>query len=54
MIADTDRKIIYMNRSVKNMLQIAEADLRKALPHFSVEKVVGSNVDIFHKNPAHQ
>lgn len=54
MIADPDRKIIYMNQSVENMLRIAEADLRKALPNFSVDKIVGSNMDIFHKNPAHQ
>jgi methyl-accepting chemotaxis protein len=54
MIADIDRNITYMNKSVENMLRIAESDLRKELPHFSVEKVVGSNIDIFHKNPAHQ
>jgi len=54
MIADIDRKIIYMNKSVEVMLRAAEADLRKALPHFSVDTIVGSNMDIFHKNPAHQ
>lgn len=54
MIADADRKIIYMNKSVERMLRSAEADLRQALPHFSVDTVVGSNMDIFHKNPAHQ
>ncbi len=54
MVADPDRKIVYMNRAVEKMLRAAEADLRKALPHFSVDKVLGSNIDIFHKNPAHQ
>ncbi len=54
MIADVSRTIIYMNKAVEKMLRIAESDLRKALPHFSVDKVVGSNMDIFHKNPAHQ
>lgn len=54
MIADNDRKIIYMNKSVETMLRRAEADIRIALPHFSVDKVVGSNMDIFHKNPSHQ
>ncbi|MBE9608802.1 PAS domain-containing protein [Chitinilyticum litopenaei] len=54
MIADADRNIIYMNRSVRDMLTEAQADLRKALPHFDVSKVVGSNMDIFHRNPAHQ
>lgn len=54
MIADVDRKIIYMNKSVENMLRVAEADIRSVLPHFSVDKIVGSNMDIFHKNPMHQ
>lgn len=54
MIADTDRKIIYMNKSVENMLRKAEADLRTVLPNFSVDKIVGSNMDVFHKNPMHQ
>src|SRR5690606_2987862 len=54
MIADVDRKIIYMNKSVETMLRIAEADIKTVLPHFAVDKIVGSNMDIFHKNPAHQ
>lgn len=54
MIADPERKIIYMNKSVEKMLRVAEADIRSVLPHFAVDKIVGSNMDIFHKNPAHQ
>jgi methyl-accepting chemotaxis protein len=54
MIADNDRNILYMNKSVANMLRQVEADLRKELPHFSVDKIIGSNMDIFHKNPVHQ
>ena len=54
MIADTDRKIIYMNKSVEGMLRVAESDIRAVLPHFAVDKIVGSTMDIFHKNPAHQ
>jgi len=54
MIADTDRKIIYMNKSVETMLRVAEADIRSVLPHFAVDKVIGSSMDIFHKNPMHQ
>lgn len=54
MIADTDRKIIYMNKSVETMLRHAESDIRSVLPQFAVDRVLGSNMDIFHKNPAHQ
>ncbi|HOY21607.1 MAG TPA: methyl-accepting chemotaxis protein [Cellvibrio sp.] len=54
MIANNDREIIYMNRAVENMLRKVEQELRTQLPHFSVDKVIGSNMDIFHKNPNHQ
>jgi PAS domain S-box-containing protein len=32
----------------------AETDLKKDLPRFSVATLIGSNIDIFHKNPSHQ
>jgi PAS domain S-box-containing protein len=54
MMADVDRNIIYMNRSVVEMLTNAEADVRKVLPTFSVARLQGSSIDQFHKNPAHQ
>ncbi len=54
MIADADRNIIYMNKTVTAMLQNAEADLRKALPNFTVSKLIGASIDGFHKNPEHQ
>lgn len=54
MLSDAGRNIIYMNKSVEKMLRGVESELRKALPHFAVDKIVGSNMDIFHKNPSHQ
>jgi methyl-accepting chemotaxis protein len=54
MLADENNNIIYMNGAVTTMLKKAESDIRKDLPKFDVDKVVGSNVDIFHKNPTHQ
>jgi methyl-accepting chemotaxis protein len=54
MIADADRKIIYMNRSVMTMLKNAEADLRKVLPHFSADEILGGSMDRFHKDASHQ
>ncbi len=54
MIADAERKIIYMNRSVEVMLRAAEADIRQVLPHFAVDKIINGSMDSFHKNPAHQ
>jgi methyl-accepting chemotaxis protein len=54
MIADEIGNIIYANHSVMNMLRFAENDLRKQLPNFSADKVVGSHFDVFHVNPQHQ
>jgi methyl-accepting chemotaxis protein len=54
MIADANNEVVFMNPSVTSMLRNAESDLRKALPNFQADKVIGSNIDIFHKNPAHQ
>ncbi|HEU0282806.1 MAG TPA: methyl-accepting chemotaxis protein, partial [Gallionella sp.] len=54
MIADNERKIIYMNRSVEDMLKEAEDDIRKDLPNFNVSKLRGGSIDCFHKKPEHQ
>lgn len=54
MIADADRNITFMNKSVTEFLKEAEATIQKDLPHFRVSELVGQNIDIFHKNPQHQ
>lgn len=54
MIADAKYNIMYMNGTLKEMLREAEAELRKALPAFDSGRLIGANMDIFHKNPAHQ
>lgn len=54
MIADTDLNIIYLNKSVQTMLKNAETDIRKDLPDFSADTLLGTNIDGFHKKPEHQ
>jgi methyl-accepting chemotaxis protein len=54
MMADLDNNIIYMNETVLAMMTGNEAELRKVLPQFDVRKLIGANIDVFHKNPAHQ
>jgi len=54
MIANPDRFIIYANKAVQQILKNAENDIRKQLPDFSADKMLGVNIDTFHKNPAHQ
>ncbi len=54
MLADADLNIIYMNQSVTKMMGDIEGQLRTALPNFSAANLMGTCVDDFHKNPAHQ
>ena len=54
MIADGDYNIMYMNTTLQEMMHEAEAELRKVLPNFDAGKLLGANMDVFHKNPAHQ
>jgi methyl-accepting chemotaxis protein len=54
MVADNDLNVIYANQAVLDMLSAAESDIRKQLPNFATREVLGSNIDIFHKNPSHQ
>lgn len=54
MIADNARNIIYVNKAVVKILSAAEEDICKQLPNFSVANLVGTNIDSFHVNPAHQ
>ena len=54
MVADSDYNIIYMNTTLQEMMKEAESELRKVLPNFEAGKLLGANMDVFHKNPAHQ
>jgi len=54
MMSDLKGNIVYANPAVKDMLGKREIQLRKVLPSFSVANIVGTNFDIFHKNPSHQ
>jgi methyl-accepting chemotaxis protein len=54
MITDTSREIIYVNKAAQVLLKEAESYIKDDFPEFRAEKIVGKNIDIFHKNPAHQ
>ncbi|MFN4290877.1 MAG: methyl-accepting chemotaxis protein [Permianibacter sp.] len=54
MIANTDFDVSYMNKAVQEMFRQAEADIRKDLPQFDANTILGGSIDRFHKNPAHQ
>ncbi|HUI59725.1 MAG TPA: PAS domain-containing protein, partial [Steroidobacteraceae bacterium] len=54
MLADDNLNIIYTNESAQKLFREAQADFRRELPNLDAEKIVGTNIDVFHKNPAHQ
>lgn len=54
MVCDLNRIITYANPRVVDMLQPYVNDLRSVFPGFALDKVVGTCIDDFHKNPAHQ
>ena len=54
MMADTDYNIVYLNKAADVLFRTHETKMRAALPNLQAEKLIGSNIDVFHKNPAHQ
>lgn len=54
MVADAGFNIISINTSLAAMFKQNEARIKVALPNFNANSVVGSNMDVFPKNPAHQ
>lgn len=54
LIANANLEVIFVNRSAKNLFMKAERDINKQLPNFRADKLLGSNIDIFHKDPSYQ
>ncbi|PJZ54960.1 methyl-accepting chemotaxis protein [Leptospira adleri] len=54
MMADANLNIVYMNKSIRHMFTRAESDIKKQLGNFNLSSLMGTNIDSFHKNPAHQ
>ena len=54
MMADLNGHIFYANQSALALLQRATPHLRKVIPDFDASRIVGENIDRFHRNPAHQ
>ncbi len=54
MLADNNGCIIYMNRNAQRLFKDVEHDLRQDLPQFDADRLLGANIDVFHRNPEHQ
>lgn len=54
MLANTEREIIYMNKTATDLFTSAESDIQQDLANFNASTLLGSNIDQFHKDPSHQ
>ena len=54
MVCDRNYTIIYINKSSERTFRKLEGEIRKVIPGFSIDTLVGSQIDMYHKNPAHQ
>ncbi|MGA7799381.1 MAG: methyl-accepting chemotaxis protein, partial [Gammaproteobacteria bacterium] len=54
MLCDEDLNITYCNPAVVELFRNRKDELRKVFPALDPERLVGQNIDQFHKNPAHQ
>lgn len=54
MVADADLNIIYTNNIANEYFSSIESDVKLDIPSFDAKKLIGTNIDSFHKNPSHQ
>ncbi len=54
MMVNRDFIVIYVNETTRQLLAANAAEFRKVWPNFNDKSIVGSCIDIFHKDPSHQ
>jgi len=53
MMADNDGVIRYMNNSMETLMRKSESNMRKMIPQFKPDNIIGANFDMFHNNSSH-
>lgn len=53
MMADANNVVVYHNHALQRLLADVEADMRKIIPGFDKNAIIGKNIDIFHKQPSY-
>jgi methyl-accepting chemotaxis protein len=54
MLGDTDGKIIYTNDALRTLFRNRAVEIRKQVPSFDAEHLVGGSFDMFHQIPSLQ
>lgn len=52
MIADANGRILYLNPATQKLFENAAEDIRQDIPSFDPHAILGSSMDIYHKDPA--
>ncbi|MEL6341959.1 MAG: methyl-accepting chemotaxis protein [Myxococcota bacterium] len=53
MMADRHFNITYLNQAADQMFRTYHEELKAVYPRFDVDRLIGTNIDVFHKSPAH-
>jgi methyl-accepting chemotaxis protein len=51
LVADASLNVIYVNHTFEALMRAAEADIRRDLPRFSLDTLVGSDVGVLYRDP---
>ncbi len=51
LMCDRNLTITYINKAAQDKLKTLESEIRKVLPAFNADKIVGTCIDSFHKTP---
>ncbi|GAB3378305.1 hypothetical protein GCM10027567_20490 [Spongiibacter taiwanensis] len=54
MMVDRELVVTYVNDATQSLMDQHKEALEKVYPGFNVDNIVGTCIDIFHKDPAHQ
>jgi methyl-accepting chemotaxis protein len=54
MMVDRNLVVTFANQSTVALVRKHEVEFKQAFPSFSVDKLIGTCIDIFHKRPEHQ
>ncbi len=54
LMCDRDLIVTYINKAAYDKLKALEGEIRKVMPNFNTDKIVGTCIDGFHKVPSHQ
>ena len=54
MVANSDLRITYLNKAGRELFAQHRGVFAGIFPGFDPDRLIGQNIDIFHKNPAHQ